>query len=346
MTASEAPATAQHPVHWSREGFVGDGTTLTCAYHPPDYVAVEGPHAPHRLCVERLAPPDRDDPAALPLTLMAARSGARLSVSSRAQPMPFVVSNVEADEVHFVQGGELEFVTDHGAVVAGPGDFVCIPRAVQYRVEPRQMPTLSVVLEIPGALRLDAPEPTLATVVRPAARPVSLTAGSTTLLVKSFDGITRYTKPHDPLAGGALAQGTVPVWKIALRDIARAEADTVGPPRGFAGSPHADELLYSLSARPRGRRPPVHLNADYDEVIYYVAGPGAYGRVDEPGTLTWVPKGIAHHGPTEAVTAGYLAWLFESRSTLRLTPAGLAAATLMETDTYGPLTADRVGAAR
>src|SRR5712692_477936 len=187
MTQSDASGSVQYPVHWSREGFVGDGTTLTCSFHPPDYAAVEGPHAPHRLCVERLALPDRDDPSALPLTLMTARSGARVSVSGRAQPMPFVVSNVEADEVHFVQDGELAFLTDHGAVVAAPGDFVCIPRAVQYRVEPRQMPTLSVVVEIPGAVRLDLPDPTRPEVVRPTARPVPPAAGSTMLLVKSFD---------------------------------------------------------------------------------------------------------------------------------------------------------------
>jgi homogentisate 1,2-dioxygenase len=66
-----------------------------------------------------------------------------------------------------------------------------------------------------------------------------------------------------------------------------------------------------------------------------VAGPGTYGRVDQPGTLTWVPKGVAHQGPTEDVPEGYVAWMLESRSTLRLTPAGHAVAELMEVDQYG-----------
>jgi homogentisate 1,2-dioxygenase len=52
--------------------------------------------------------------------------------------------------------------------------------------------------------------------------------------------------------------------------------------------------------------------------------------------LTWVPKGIAHHGPSEDVPEGYLAWMIESRSTLRLTPAALKVAQLMELDMYGP----------
>jgi homogentisate 1,2-dioxygenase len=60
------------------------------------------------------------------------------------------------------------------------------------------------------------------------------------------------------------------------------------------------------------------------------------GAVKEPGTLTWVPKGVAHHGPTEDVPEGYLAWMLESRPTLRLTDAGEKVAQLMETDLYGP----------
>ena len=57
---------------------------------------------------------------------------------------------------------------------------------------------------------------------------------------------------------------------------------------------------------------------------------GAWGGVDEPGPPVWVPQGITHHGPREDVAAGYLAWLFDSRGTLRLTPVGQAAADLLE----------------
>ena len=71
-------------------------------------------------------------------------------------------------------------------------------------------------------------------------------------------------------------------------------------------------------------------------MIIYFAGPGVWGRVRDPGTLTWVPKGIAHHGPSEDMPEGYLACMLESRSTLRLTPEGHKVAELMELDMYGP----------
>jgi homogentisate 1,2-dioxygenase len=159
--------------------------------------------------------------------------------------------------------------------------------------------------------------------------------GETTLLIKTLDGVTRYLKPHDPLAAVAQVAGTSPVWAVNLAKISpMTYVPQGGPPGHFALSRNKEVLLYTLSARPGGR-PPIHDNADYDEIIFYVRGPGAWGKVDQPGTMTWVPKGVSHHGPPENVPEGYLAWMLETADTLRLMPAGLAAAELMETGFYG-----------
>ena len=189
-----------------------------------------------------------------------------------------------------------------------------------------------MIVAIPGAVTFDGAPKFDPRIAVPRVESSTPLAGETTLLVKSFDGVTRYVKPYSPLAMVSVSNGNNPVWKINLTDIPPNE---VGHPTQFAASPHNDELLYTLSARKR-RRPPIHYNVDYDEMIFYFAGPGAWGAVKEPGTLTWVPKGVAHHGPTEDVPEGYLAWMLESRPTLRLTDAGLKVAQLMETDLYGP----------
>jgi homogentisate 1,2-dioxygenase len=242
--------------------------------------------------------------------------------------------NVEADELYFLQEGALEFTTGHGTITAAAGDFVCLPRAIAYRVRPLQTPTLSVILEIPDAVQL-VPE-TLREVAVARPTPTAVPAGGeTVLLVKAFDGITRYVKPHDPLAVESLLGGTVPVWRFNLRELASHAPGGNRPPDPAVVSASRRELLYDLSARPREQRPPIHQNADYDEVYLYFAGPGAWGGVDEPGTLVWVPQGIIHHGPREDVADGYLAWLFDSRGTLRLTPVGQAAADLLEPGQYG-----------
>lgn len=318
--------------HWGREGFFGDGINVLRTQHVPDFLRVSGPHAPHRFNIADVALSDGTDANGMPTPVMLSRTGAQLSVSARRRPMPFVVSNVEADEVHFIQQGDVRFATAYGNITGIPGDFVFIPRAVPYRITTQQGPTLSLIVETPGAAKFAAApafEPQIESAVF-ANRPTQ--SVETTVLLKSFDGVTRYVKPHDPFAMVAVSGGNNPVWKINLKDIPVNEA---GHPRQFAASPNNDELFYTLSAR-RRRRPPMHYNADYDEMIFYFAGPGAYGAVRDPGTLTWVPKGVAHHGPTEDVPEGYLAWMLESRPTLRLTPAGQQVAQLMETDLYGP----------
>jgi homogentisate 1,2-dioxygenase len=317
--------------HWTREGFVGDSTNIVRPHHTPDYLSVDGPHAPHRLRVGALPLPDRDDAEALPLPFLVGRSGLQVCASAREAPTPFVLCNVEADEIHFVQDGALAFDTDYGTITGTAGDFVCIPRAVQYRVRPVVTPTLRVIVEIPGAVKLTPPGAAPATIGRPSLGAPAAADGQTTVIVRAFDGVTRYVKPRDPLAVVELQSGNVPVWKL---DFSRSLAACGGPPTPFVTSPGGEALLFNLSARPR-RRPPIHHNADYDEMICYVRGPGAYGAIREPGTITWTPKGIPHHGPAEDVPEGFVAWLLETRTTLRLTPAGLAAAELMELDLFG-----------
>jgi homogentisate 1,2-dioxygenase len=325
---------------WSRDGFTGETAAVIRPHYTPDYISVEGPHAPHRLDIHMVAAPDRGDPEALPQVIAETRTGVKLAVSARTKRMPYVVRNVEADEIHFIQEGALRFETDFGVLDAGAGDFVAIPRAVGHRIAPLETPTLSLIVESPWSVRLDTPAPHgMINLARDLRRTriesPAPSGGETTLLIKTRDGVTRYLKPHDPLAAVAQAAGASPVWAINLARIApMTYVPHGGPPGHFALSRNKEVLFYTLSARPGGR-PPIHDNADYDELIFYVRGPGAWGKVSEPGTLTWVPKGVSHHGPPEDVPEGYLAWLLETADTLRLTPAGLAVAELMETGFYG-----------
>ena len=187
-------------------------------------------------------------------------------------------------------------------------------------------------MESPGAVKID-PRPSFQLKIeRAVLNNLGAEAKRSVLLIKSLDGITRYEKPHDILGSATVITGNVPVWKVNLQGLFN---NPSGPPAQFVSSPNNDVSLFNLSARPSGR-PPIHYNSDYDEVIFYSSGPGAWGRVNEPGTVTWVPKGIAHHGPVENVPEGFHAWLLESRGTLRLTPEATAVAQLMETDLYGP----------
>ena len=116
--------------------------------------------------------------------------------------------------------------------------------------------------------------------------------------------------------------GGVPVWKLNLTNIQLvAYLPEGGPPSPFLSSHAKDILMFNLSARPGGRAP-IHVNADFDEVVHYVRGPGAWGHCTEPGTLTWVPKGVVHHGPREDVPEGYAAWLAGNTRHAAMDPRG------------------------
>ena len=104
----------------------------------------------------------------------------------------------------------------------------------------------------------------------------------------------------------------------------------------FAETQTRDSLFFTLSSR-EVDRPPHHENADYDEVILYFKGPGMWGGIGRPGTLTWTPKGAMHWGPSEDVPEGYAAWLLECADTLRLTEQAAPFAEPMETGSYGAI---------
>ena len=108
--------------------------------------------------------------------------------------------------------------------------------------------------------------------------------------------------------------GQAPVWQMNLANIAPVAYPTAGgPPAPFATTESTDLMVFTLSSRPPTGRPPQHHNADFDEILFYFEGPGPFGKVTEPGAMTWIPKGVTHWGANENVPEGYLAWLIESR---------------------------------
>ena len=334
----EAPPPNAHL--WSRDGFLGTNAIALRAAYTPSYLSVSGPHAPRRLHFAGFTSADHENAAGLPTEIMTSKTGVRISVSRRRAPMPFTIRNAESDEVHFIQSGRCRIDTDFGSLEAGPLDFVGIPKAVSYRVEPLSQDLVALIVESPEPLNFDTPAPfgmvnfgaaVRRAAIAPGAAPRS---GPHILLIKSEDGITQFEMAADPLPAIAQVGGTPPVWALNLANIVPISyGKTGGPPAQFLSTADTRVMFYSLSARP-GKRPPVHHNADYDEIVFYAAGPGAWGKVSESGTLAWVPKAVTHHGPSEDVPEGYLAWLLETRSTMRFTKAGLEKAVPMETGLY------------
>ena len=326
---------------YTRDGFVGAMAVAMRPHTIFEYASVDGPQAPRRLVLGNVECADATDASALPTVFANSSADVTMSVSRRTEPMPYVFRNVECDELHFVQEGELEYVTDWGTLTVGPGDFIQLGRTVSYRVNPLSEPTLWVIIETPEVVGLDTPA--LFAMVnaaldlkRPVAAQPPAEDGETEIWLKSFDGVTKVVAPHDPLTLLAVVDGTPPVWQLNLRKIHPVAYPTAGgPPAPFATTPSTDLMAFTLSSRPPHGRPPQHHNADFDELLFFFEGPGAFGNITEPGTLALIPKGVTHWGANENVPEGYQSWLVESRGTMRLTEAGLAASELMETGEFG-----------
>ena len=147
-------ASPPNPHLWSRDGFLGTNAIALRAAYTPAYLSANGPHAPRRVCIFDLQSTDLESADGLPMEIMTSKAGVKVSVSRRRAPMPFTLRNAEADEIHFVQAGRCRFDTDFGSLEAGRMDFVCIPHAVSYRVEPLSTDLAVLIVESPEPLDL------------------------------------------------------------------------------------------------------------------------------------------------------------------------------------------------
>ena len=233
--------------------------------------------------------------------------------------------------------GQARLETDFGALDVGHGDFVLLPRAVAWRYAEMGEPVLVTIAASEGALQVDPDPRAVLNVARDVDEPAPFgdgTPGDYEVVVRHPGGTTSYFYGFDPL-GGRAAIGTPQVRRFNIASAKGLGIASGGiPPGRLIDDATGRSLFYHLGSR-RSDRPPIHCNADYDEIIVYAGGPGAYGGMTVPGTVAWTPKGIAHHGAEEDVAEPYQAWLLETRGSLSMTDAGRSIARLMETGEYG-----------
>jgi homogentisate 1,2-dioxygenase len=319
---------------YTRNGFEGPATLLVRRQYTPTYKKVSGDYAPRRLNVWQ-SQPDSDDARGLPVTVLQAPT-VRIDVWNRTQDTPFAIRDVHHDQVLYVLDGHARLETDFGVLDLEPMDMVIVSRAVTFRLaEVRGLRTLVVATANPLHLK-----PTNEAVLSPAhvdmPRPYDGPPRSDAeheVVVRHGNEITSFYYDEDPLHVLQTA-GAPAVLRFNLGNVNPLIVKGVSsPPAQLIADPTTETLFFYLGAREAGR-PPVHHNADYDEIGVYAKGPGALGGIDVPGTAIWVPKGLIHHGPEENVAEGYVAWLVETRAHLELTDAGRRIAHLAETEAF------------
>jgi len=327
--------TDQTTVLYTRNGFAGRMATMVREQYSPDYTRVVGSYAPRILNLHGVDPGVFADPRALPVTVLQGE-GLSMEVSYRTQDSVFGLRNVFADEVHIVLAGSATLETEFGVLRIQKDDLILIPRATTYRFVDVEGDLREYILasdtELCFAMQVGLGPLKRFETPSPYADP-SIRKGEFETIIRHGDEFTSYFTDYDPLPTVSTS-GTSVVIKVNINDLRSVDMSSglLLPPLIFDDTT-TQTLIYDLSAR-RGGRPPVHYNAEYDESILYLSGPGSWGGVDTPGTITHTPKGLPHQGPTEDVPEGYRAILIETRCKMRVTATGRDISYLAETDQF------------
>jgi homogentisate 1,2-dioxygenase len=286
---------------------------------------------------EGTAPSDRGDPRGGPVALFE-NDDAVVSVSRRAEAMPWFVRDADGDEVYFVHRGRGRVETDYGPLAYEPGDFVWLPKGTTYRIAPASDDTFLLVVETreftlpdrglmgqhafvdPAVFELPEPEP-------------HSERGEFEVRVKRERQWTSFVYPFHPLDVVGWKGELCPL-RFNVRDLRPVvSARYHMPPTVHATFVSDPCTICTFAPRPfesdpaAQRLPFYHRNIDYDELLFYHAGEFMSRHGIGPGAFTLHPQGI-HHGPHpkafETIRAreatDEVAVLVETTRPLRLTP--------------------------
>ncbi|WP_159819212.1 homogentisate 1,2-dioxygenase [Colwellia sp. 20A7] len=131
--------------HISREAFFGPASMI---YHERPAVApkrVEGSLTLGLAELKNFEQSDENNTAGLP-TVMLSNSDVSISLSRRSTDMPFLLRNVDADTLIYIQHGSGILATEFGPLNYNQGDYLYIPKSISYRQLP-STDTLAMVVE-------------------------------------------------------------------------------------------------------------------------------------------------------------------------------------------------------
>ena len=305
------------------EGFSHDSALLYHRHLPTAIVAAERvdvddpqlapnlPLLPIHLRTHRVASgPD----AVTGRSVLLANADVRLAYVAATQPSP-LYRNAIGDEVLYVESGAGVVETTYGFLTVSQGDYVLLPTSTTHRIVPSGPDPLRLLLiEASGHVgpprRYLSPRgqflehaPYCERDVRGPEGPVDVDGDDVEVLVRTRQGVTRYTYAHHPFDVVGWDGCNYP-WVVSIHDFEPITGRLHQPPpvhQMFEG-PHF--VVCSFVPRLFDYHPwaiPApynHANVDSDEVIFYCGGDfmSRKGAGIEQGSVTLHPAGFTH-GP-------------------------------------------------
>ena len=298
---------------FGRQGFYGPVSHLYHQHAPTGWSRIEGPLKPqafdtnqhrtssnHLFCSQRLPLLTNED--------------VTVSVVTNLPILPYFSRHASADQLWFVHQGTGSIETDTGPIDFAQGDYICIPRGVNYRLYPTDNTNHFFVVESrtpfrqpdrgllgqhalydPGVLVTPSPKPSTAEATSP-------TTNEWEVRIQRGDDVTKVFYPFNPLDVVGV-KGDFNVFKLSIKDICPVISHRAHLPPSVHSTFLADGFVVCSfvprpmeSAEGAQRVPFFHRNIDYDEVIFYHDGDFFSRDGIKPGWITLHPQGI-HHGP-------------------------------------------------
>jgi len=297
-----------------RGGFTGRTANMYRRHDPAAYRAV-GPLRPIDVLSDELKPSDATDADGGALLLFS-NADCRISLSRRAEPMPFFARHVDGDLLCFVHRGGGLIETEFGPLRYSEGDWLYIPKACTWRQVPDSQTTLFMVetadeLRVPpaGPLGRHFPfDPSQLTIPEPEPHDDDGRDDYEVRLIhRPVEGDDRTTLRyhHHPLDVEGWRGDNFPfTYNIADYNVITSESVHL-PPTVHLFMQATGVYVMNFLPRPAEtipgteRTPWYHRNVDFDEIAFFHGG-SLYGIPMPPGLISHAPQGVHHGAPEKA----------------------------------------------
>jgi len=297
-----------------RGGFTGRTASLYRRNDPTAYKA-SGPLRPIDVLSSELKPSDAASAEGSPMLLFF-NEDCRISLSRRAEAMPFYTRYVDGDVLSFVHRGTGLLETEFGPLRYREGDWVYLPKACTFRQVPDSETTLLMIqatddFRVPpaGYLGRHFPfDPNQAVVPEP--EPIDDDGREqyeVRMIHNPIDGVSTTTLyyQHNPLDVVGWQGDNFP-FTFNIEDYNVITSNSVHlPPTVHLFMQATGVYVMNFLPKPAEgvpgteRTPWYHRNVDYDEIAFFHGG-SLYGIPMPPGLLSHAPQGVHHGAPEKA----------------------------------------------
>ncbi len=294
---------------FGKEGFFGPAAHIYHRHPPTGWIDWQGPLKPRAFDTTKLNAGHESPWDASPILRNRA---VQLRLWHCASAMDHLARNGDGDDLIFVHAGDGDLYCDFGHLPFREGDYIMLPRATMWRIEPRNPVTALMIEATNDSYRLPDKgivgdhaiyDPAiLETPLLDEAFTAQMGEGTWRVRIRARGKISTVTYPFNPLDAVGWKGDLAPV-KLNWRDIRPLMSHRYHVPPSAHTTFLADRFVVcTFVPRPFETDPGAlkvpffHSNNDFDEVIFYHAG-NFFSRDNiHPGMVSFHPSGFPH-GP-------------------------------------------------